>query len=143
MCLINGISIGSFAIPRTDVGDRLGVSMTMVLTAVAFKLEISNKLPDLSYLTLLDKFVLASFGFIGAISVENTLALYWLDDSQDETLLYVFCYTWLIGTVFTILVIAYKILSKPLISKSPSGRVEMGTTGIRRGSHIGPKVAPE
>lgn len=133
MMLINGISIGTFAVPRTDVADRLGVSMTMVLTAVAFKLEISAGLPDLSYLTRLDQFVLVSFMFIGGISVENALAFYWLDDDQDSTVMYIFMAVYAIGTAFMVAAVTYKLMRLKDITR--------GRHQFRRGRMVS-KVVP-
>jgi len=84
MIVINGLALGAFAVPRSDTADRMSVSMTMVLTAVAFKLQIADSLPDLSYLTLLDGWVLASFLFIAAVAVENIFAESHLADEEDE-----------------------------------------------------------
>ena len=53
------------------MADRLSVSLTMVLTAVAFKQIIAAELPDVSYLTLLDVFVLASFASTCLVAFEN------------------------------------------------------------------------
>ena len=71
MALIEALAYGSFAVPREDVADRLSVSLTMVLTAVAFKQIISAELPNVSYLTLLDVFVLASFASTCLVAFEN------------------------------------------------------------------------
>ena len=71
MALIEALAYGSFAVPREDVADRLSVSLTMVLTAVAFKQIIAAELPNVSYLTLLDIFVLASFASTCLVAFEN------------------------------------------------------------------------
>ena len=71
MALIEALAYGSFAVPREDVADRLSVSLTMVLTAVAFKQIIAAELPNVSYLTLLDVFVLASFASTCLVAFEN------------------------------------------------------------------------
>ena len=74
--LINLMSLGVFAIPSTDTADRLSVSLTMVLTAVAFKLQVASDLPDLSYFTLLDYFILGSFFYIFIVVCENIFVGY-------------------------------------------------------------------
>ena len=60
MVLISGCALCSFAVPKEDVADRLSVSLTILLTVVAFKLQIASTIPALSYLTLLDQFCLAN-----------------------------------------------------------------------------------
>ena len=46
------------AIPLWELADRLGFGLTMLLTTVAFKTSVSSSLPQISYLTLLDKYLL-------------------------------------------------------------------------------------
>ena len=46
----------------------------MVLTAVAFKLQIGSSLPALAYFTTVDSFALLSFLFISIIVFENAVA---------------------------------------------------------------------
>jgi len=50
----------SYCIPVADVGDRLSCGLTLLLTSVAFKFIVSDKLPDLSYTTFCDDFMLAT-----------------------------------------------------------------------------------
>jgi len=44
----------TYAIPVANVGERLGVAMTLVLTMTATKYLMEEKLPSVSYFTLLD-----------------------------------------------------------------------------------------
>ena len=74
--MVNMISIlafTSFSIDRSDIGKRLSVSLTLLLTVVAFKNFVSSILPKVSYLTLLDKYVLFNVAFIFLVSIENAL----------------------------------------------------------------------
>ena len=48
-----------FVIPPTEVADRASVSFTLLLTVTAAKLVVADSLPRLSYLTVLDKYMLA------------------------------------------------------------------------------------
>ena len=50
---------------------RVGIDFTLVLTCVALKFLLHGNLPNVPYLTLLDKYVLASFGMICLMTVEN------------------------------------------------------------------------
>jgi hypothetical protein len=56
-----------FLVPLTDMGTRLETSLTLSLTAAAYKLCISSATPDVSYLTLLDKYVLWCGAYITAM----------------------------------------------------------------------------
>ena len=51
--LIVLLSFTSFAVSPDEPADRLSVTLTLLLTAVAFKFVVSQSLPTISYLTLL------------------------------------------------------------------------------------------
>merc|ERR1712060_192938 len=55
------------------MGDRLSVSLALVLTAVAYKLTIAANIPQVNYLTLLDRYVVLCFLFITMAAVENSV----------------------------------------------------------------------
>ena len=52
--LIKACSVGAWAIHWRDVSDRLGLDVTLLLVAVAFKQVLATLVPPISYLTLLD-----------------------------------------------------------------------------------------
>jgi hypothetical protein len=54
-------SLVSFVLPPEDVPNRLSVSLTMMLTMIAFKFIVTDKLPPVSYLTLIDSYILLCF----------------------------------------------------------------------------------
>ena len=81
MDVIALLSLATFVIPLTEqdgddgggggkrgsaegIAMRLDLSMTILLTAVAFKFVTVSFLPQISYLTLIDKFVLMCMGFL-------------------------------------------------------------------------------
>eukprot|EP01084_Bolivina_argentea_P304396 525667_1 len=70
------MSWATFAVNSADIGDRLSYSITMALTIVAFQFIISNELPRVSYLTLLDKYNLFIFTFVLLITMETTIVGY-------------------------------------------------------------------
>jgi len=71
--MISFLAFTSFAIEVTDTGKRLSVSLTLLLTVVAFKNFVSSILPKVSYLTLMDKYVLFNVAFIFLVSVQNAV----------------------------------------------------------------------
>ena len=71
--MISFLAFTSFAIERNDTGKRLSVSLTLLLTVVAFKNFVSSILPKVSYLTLMDKYVLFNVAFIFLVSVQNAV----------------------------------------------------------------------
>ena len=63
MFLLNISSIGVFCMNHEDTppADQLSLLFTLLLTGIALQFVVSSWLPKLSYLTLLDKYILLSF----------------------------------------------------------------------------------
>jgi len=55
------MSMCQYIVPTNDQEVRLAVTLTLVLTASAYKLVTSSTVPDIAYLTIADKYVLACF----------------------------------------------------------------------------------
>jgi hypothetical protein len=49
---------------KDDITDRVSFLITAILAFVAFQVIVAAKLPDTPYLTLLDKFVMATFAYL-------------------------------------------------------------------------------
>jgi hypothetical protein len=62
----------------TDVAsiERLSFVFTLMLTATAYSLVIAEQLPSLGYLTMLDQYILGTFGFIFTVACEIA-SIYW------------------------------------------------------------------
>ena len=67
-----------FLHPTDDVADRIGISSTLALTAVAFQFAISDSLPKVPYLTRMDKYMNYCFLNI-ALSVPLSIITYRID----------------------------------------------------------------
>lgn len=63
MTLICATSFATFAVSRKLPQNRLQLSITLMLTAVTFRLTTNANLPKISYHTRLDKFILANMFF--------------------------------------------------------------------------------
>jgi hypothetical protein len=70
-----GISAGAVDADgqRLSTADRLSVTLTLLLTAVAYKFIVATSLPQVSYLTSLDTYVLVCFLFMLIIVIENVV----------------------------------------------------------------------
>ncbi|KAK3096258.1 hypothetical protein FSP39_025031 [Pinctada imbricata] len=68
--LIISLTFATFTIEPSSA-DRLAVTITLFLTAVAFKLVVKQSLPTISYLTYLDLYVLAALMFLGLHATQN------------------------------------------------------------------------
>ena len=87
--LLSALVFTSFAIAPEDLADRLSVTLTLVLTSVAFKYMVAQELPRISYLTLLDKYILLSFAFLALVGGQNTLAAVIVEERIVEVSRYV------------------------------------------------------
>jgi hypothetical protein len=69
------LSFISFAveIPGGTLTDRAQITLSMVLTAAAFKIVIAGFTPAVGYLTLMDLYVLLCFCFMTAVAVCNVI----------------------------------------------------------------------
>ena len=63
------IAWGVFWIDPRDIKTRAELSIISLLSLIAFNFVISDKLPDLEYLTLLDSLVLTSYFFAGTATI--------------------------------------------------------------------------
>jgi len=75
----------SFLIPADQVSDRMSVILTLLLTAVAYKLAISQSVPKISYLSLLDYYVIGCFTiFYLALLESGVLALLLINNAISQ-----------------------------------------------------------
>ncbi|KAG1665337.1 hypothetical protein FOA52_011751 [Chlamydomonas sp. UWO 241] len=83
-CLVM-FSFCSFVLPEEDLSNRLQVTLTMVLTLVAFKLSISTAkyVPITSYMTLMDWFMLTAFVMVALVAIQNLVAYVFGADHVD------------------------------------------------------------
>jgi len=58
---------------KIDTGSRLSITLTLLLTSVAYKFVVANSLPQVSYNTLLDWYVWGTLCFILFCAVENAI----------------------------------------------------------------------
>lgn len=90
------ISICAFAsgfVPPDAFADRCSITLTLILTIVAFKYIIAEKLPSIAYLTIADWYVIGAFLFLVLVSVENAVAAYMASGSYERGLSYEVCYS--------------------------------------------------
>ena len=70
---ITGLSFTGFCINPVDVKFRIGGTLTLLLTSVAFKIAVSNTLPTISYLTkLVSNFMFMFMSNLGVFSSSKT-----------------------------------------------------------------------
>ena len=91
-------SLTSYAVSVGDVADRLGIDFTLLLTVVAFQQTVTDSLPVLPFVTVMDLFVLVSLGFIIMVTVQHAL-IPSDDEDLDRLLLFIFMGVWLVAHI--------------------------------------------
>ncbi|CAD5125780.1 DgyrCDS13991 [Dimorphilus gyrociliatus] len=74
--IICTLSFTTFSVQRDLPQNRLQLSFTLVLTSVAFKFVVNQSLPKISYLTYLDKYVLAAMILLSSVCGWHALTPY-------------------------------------------------------------------
>lgn len=94
-----------FLLPVSDVADRINIAMTAMLTSVAFKTYVADQLPDLSYLTFLDKYLLSGILLLVLMVFETIFVNTIFDDDHikggevDKQLFLVLILLFLFGNI--------------------------------------------
>eukprot|EP01084_Bolivina_argentea_P264359 447785_1 len=106
LCALCGLSLCAFYLNYEQLGERLGLLITLILTSVAFSIVIQDKLPNVAYLTFIDKYILMSYLFLILVMIESVYVST-IDDEDDREkwdifLFYVYSVLWIIlmGIVF-------------------------------------------
>jgi len=72
--LITALTFASFTVEADLPGDRVQISLTLLLTSVAFKYYVQQFVPTVSYFTLIDKYILYCMVFQFFMTVHNMIA---------------------------------------------------------------------
>lgn len=89
MLVIVSLSLTAWAVHPGDVNARHSVEFSLILTAVAFKLVLTSLLPPVSYVTLMDVYILFGFFFLSVVVIVQSMLPYqvlWLKDNSPLTL---------------------------------------------------------
>ena len=71
MSAICFLAFTSFALATEQLAERSSIVLTLLLTAVAFKLVISDSIPKVGYFTVMDYYMNGMFVLLFVISIEN------------------------------------------------------------------------
>jgi hypothetical protein len=69
IAVFSGLAFTAFSIPPAEVADRLGVALTLLLSLAAYKFAVTSMIPQVSYQTLLDRYVLDNFLLLAAVAL--------------------------------------------------------------------------
>lgn len=86
--LIALISFTTYSIEYTNSADRLNVSGMLLLTKVAFK-QVQNTLtPNISYLTLIDKYTFSGLAFLVIMMIQNSISVFMSQGFDDYSFIF-------------------------------------------------------
>ena len=80
--LIIALAFTSLTVDYNETGDRLNVTMILLLTTIAFKFATSESLPNVPYLTFLDKYIISGISFHSLVTVQNAVVS--IVDNQER-----------------------------------------------------------
>lgn len=91
MAVFAALAFLQWEIPPDQIATRAGITLTLVLTAAAFKFGVSSMVPSLAYLTLLDEYVFVAWFFIILCTGVGAYGRKWahwhaalVDDSMED-----------------------------------------------------------
>merc|ERR1712113_996416 len=116
MFFIAALSLCCFTIHKETVGERMGMAVTLLLTAVAFQDIVFEELPNVAYLTLLHQYILSSFIFIACVVLETAFVLAndssGIDDEGiddlDRDLMWIFISAFIVYHIYFLVMAAWK-----------------------------------
>lgn len=90
MGLICSTSIATFAVDSNETQSRMSLSITLMLTAVAFRIVTNQNLPKISYNTILDIYILFCMIFTYSGCIWHAVISRFSGELQSDLDLYVF-----------------------------------------------------
>ena len=72
--LVTFISFSQFYVPENALADRLSVSLTTILTIIAFQVVVRDKVPAVPYRTLMDDYMLVGLGVMTLQVIGSVIA---------------------------------------------------------------------
>ena len=84
MYLFVALAFPVVLLPIPDLADRLGLLLTLILTAITFTLFIREHLPKVSYMTKLDQYTIVCYLVIAALCMESS-AVYLLSKAHPTS----------------------------------------------------------
>eukprot|EP00457_Paulinella_chromatophora_P001751 gb/GEZN01001753.1/.p1 GENE.gb/GEZN01001753.1/~~gb/GEZN01001753.1/.p1 ORF type:complete len:850 (-),score=100.16 gb/GEZN01001753.1/:295-2664(-) len=79
--LLQALAFTCYFLPVDSLGDRLSVELTLLLTATAFKLSVAESIPNVSYLTMADKFIVHTIVLHSFLSL-FVCVVFWISEGN-------------------------------------------------------------
>lgn len=89
MVVLTGLSLSACSLDaENEITDRLVVLITILLTIVSFHFIIATELPNVPYLTFIDKYILAAYLFLALNCIETAFGKYIGEENDKYTFKY-------------------------------------------------------
>merc|ERR1712187_826741 len=85
MFLITSFVLCAWSLHPAQIMDRFEEDFSLILTAVAFKLVLTEMLPKVGYLTTLDIYILSGFVFLALATVSHAALPMYFYKKTDES----------------------------------------------------------
>ena len=89
-------SLTSYAVDVGEVADRLSIDFTLLLTIVAFQQTVTDSLPVLPFVTIMDWYVMVAIGFVFMITLQHAL-MPADEEDLEELLVFIFGGVWVVA----------------------------------------------
>jgi hypothetical protein len=100
LVLIVALSWTVFWMSEESLVNRMRVSATAFLTIVAYQFAVSNSLPKVAYLTIMDRLMIASFIMIALTALQNMLAQHTFKNRQSLAATIDYASRWLFPMIY-------------------------------------------
>ena len=89
MVCLAGLDLTAYSLNYNgDLGDRLALIVTLILTIVSFSSIVFDQIPNVSYLTFLEKYILVCYVFTTLTMIQTAIAP--IDDRLNDTIMFEF-----------------------------------------------------
>jgi hypothetical protein len=73
MCMLTSLAFLILISPANNITDRLDLTFSLLVSMIAFKFVLADKVPNVNYMTRLDVYIYVCFGFLFSIAFESAL----------------------------------------------------------------------
>lgn len=142
--VIATLNLCIFAIDnQKEAADRLSLSVSLLLSMVAFQYVIKEAIPSVPYMTIADAFVMAAFSFNGVMmvyicvaSITHTTGEPWISPAVDKCACGVFFVLWcMVQATFAVVARRAHLVGRSHLGKSFSELSDAGVLAAAQTDH--------
>mmetsp|Transcript_4171 Transcript_4171/g.6713 ORF Transcript_4171/g.6713 Transcript_4171/m.6713 type:complete len:471 (-) Transcript_4171:46-1458(-) len=100
-CIMVTLAFTSFTVPLNEVADRASITLTLLLSIIAYKFIIKDELPKVNFMTLIDKYILASMSIVAVLGFANAIVGNGAEEITEDLLSADRLWKWILGIMWT------------------------------------------